>query len=136
MPRLTIDYGFAPGDGPARLRHPLTALLRAVEQTGSVAGAARLIGRSYRHVWGELHRWEARLGTPLVEWVQGHPGTLTPFARGVLAAERRAIERAGAALVALDTELRAAYDSVLGPGALDAMGGNGHDAAADRGADA
>ena len=119
MTRLTLDYGFDAGDGPVRLRHPLTTLLRSVEQTGSVAGAARLIGRSYRHVWGELRRWEARLGQPLVQWVQGHPGTLTPFARGVLAAERRAIERAANALSALQAELLAAYDTSLGPdGAL------------------
>ena len=52
----------------ALLRHPLMALLQAVAQQGSISAAARQLGLSYRHVWGELKRWEEVLGHELIIW--------------------------------------------------------------------
>ena len=48
------------------LHHPLMAILSAVHSSGSISGAARRLGLSYRHVWGELKRWEGELGQTLV----------------------------------------------------------------------
>ena len=48
------------GDGGLRL-------LLAIIEHGSLLGAAREIGWSYRHAWGYLRRAEAALGRPLTE---------------------------------------------------------------------
>jgi putative molybdopterin biosynthesis protein len=41
-------------------------LLQAVAEHGSISAAARALGLSYRHVWGELKRWEQELGQELI----------------------------------------------------------------------
>ena len=63
------------GDG----RHQL---LKAVSEAGSLAGAARELGMSYRAAWGRLRASEDRLGYPLVAGGQkGRSGLkLTPEA--------------------------------------------------------
>ena len=43
------------------------ALLKAVAETGSLAGAARELKMSYRAAWGRLKASEKRLGFTLVE---------------------------------------------------------------------
>jgi putative molybdopterin biosynthesis protein len=57
------------------LRHPLMALLQAVAQRGSISAAARDLGLSYRHVWGELKRWEDVMGQDLIVWEKGQSAT-------------------------------------------------------------
>lgn len=52
----------------ALLRHPLITLLQAVALHGSISAAARDVGLSYRHVWGELKRWEEVMGQELIVW--------------------------------------------------------------------
>ena len=47
------------GDGKARL-------LQALQETGSIRGAADALGMSYRGAWGRLKEMERRLGEPLV----------------------------------------------------------------------
>ncbi|MGX7950291.1 winged helix-turn-helix domain-containing protein [Oleidesulfovibrio alaskensis] len=42
------------------------ALLRGVNQTGSLAGAAKALGMSYRAAWGRIRKIEARLGTDVL----------------------------------------------------------------------
>ncbi len=64
----------------APLRNPLMDLLQAVRHAGSIAGAAKSLGLSYRHVWGELKRWEQALGQALIVWEKGQPARLTGFA--------------------------------------------------------
>ena len=91
------------------LHHPLLALLAAVHATGSISGAARQLGLSYRHVWGELKRWEAELGQPLVSWVKGRPAALAPFGEKLLWSERRALARLAPQIEALRSELERAF---------------------------
>lgn len=61
---VKLDYHFVAGTSeawPARglpLRNPLLAMLDAVHAHGSIATAARELGLSYRHLWGELKRHE------------------------------------------------------------------------------
>ncbi len=43
------------------------ALLKAVEENGSLAGAARALSMSYRAAWGRIKASEQRLGFSLVE---------------------------------------------------------------------
>lgn len=104
---LTYTLGDAPA--PRRdLHHPLFALLAAVHETGSITRATHALGLSYRHVWGELKRWEGELGESLVEWSKGHPARLAPFGEKLLWAERRAQARLAPQIEALRGELEQA----------------------------
>nr|WP_245168151.1 LysR family transcriptional regulator [Desulfobaculum xiamenense] len=64
------------------------ALLREVERTGSLAGAARELGMSYRAAWGRLKKTEAGLGVALVEKKGGNKAgyRLSVFGRELLEA--------------------------------------------------
>lgn len=106
---LTYRIGAdAPADDAA-LAHPLFTLLAAIHDTGSIAGAARSLGLSYRHVWGECKRWENELGQALVHWVKGQPALLTVFGEKLLWAERRAQARLAPQIEALRSELERAF---------------------------
>lgn len=76
-----------------------------------VSKAARASGQSYRNVWGSLKRWEAQIGSPLVDWVQGQPARLTPFAERLLWAERRARVRMTPHVEALRRELQRVFST-------------------------
>jgi len=91
------------------LHHPLMALLAAVHDSGSISGAARSLSLSYRHVWGELKRWETELGQTLVSWVKGQRAVLSPFGEKLLWAERRAQARLAPQVEALRGELERAF---------------------------
>ncbi|HPG80222.1 MAG TPA: substrate-binding domain-containing protein, partial [Piscinibacter sp.] len=110
MHRVSLTYTLA-GREPAQrdLHHPLMALLAAVHDTGSISGAARELQLSYRHVWGELKRWEGELGQTLVVWVKGQPALLSPFGEKLLWAERRAQARLAPQIEALRSELEQAF---------------------------
>ena len=72
MHKVRLAYTLDSASSAQRdLHHPLLALLAAVHDGGSIGGAARALERSYRHVWGELKRWEGELGQTLVEWIKG-----------------------------------------------------------------
>jgi putative molybdopterin biosynthesis protein len=65
----------------------LFRVLFAIHETGSLAGAARAVGMSYRHVWGLMGKWEKVFGTSLVVLRQGHGAQLSEFGRKLLWAE-------------------------------------------------
>jgi len=110
MHRVQLTYTLG-AQNPAQrdLHHPLMALLGALHDTGSISGAARELELSYRHVWGELKRWEAELGQTLVLWVKGQPALLSPFGEKLLWAERRAQARLAPQIEALRSELEQAF---------------------------
>ncbi len=60
-------------------------LLQAVDETGSISGAAGRLGIHYRTAWQKIHEMETRLGVKLVETQtggrRGGGATLTPFAQ-------------------------------------------------------
>jgi molybdate transport system regulatory protein len=66
--------------GAGRLR-----ILYEIERHGSISGAAKALGMSYRAVWGKIKSTEERLGQPILQKQTGgaHGGgsTLTPFGR-------------------------------------------------------
>ena len=66
MHRISLHYALGTAAAPALIRNPLLDLLQAVSAQGSISAAARVLGLSYRHVWGELKRWEGELGQPLI----------------------------------------------------------------------
>ena len=101
-----LQYSFeADGQRGAVLHNPLFDLLSAVHEQGSIQHAAKALGASYRHVWGQLKHWETVMGEPLVTWAQGQPARLTPFADRLLWAETRARTRATPHIEALRAEL-------------------------------
>ena len=79
----------------------------AVQNTAvcAVNWAARTLGLSYRHVWGELKRWEAALGHPLVQGAQGRSAQLSEFGDKLLWAERQAQARLAPQVESLHAEL-------------------------------
>ncbi len=118
MHRLLLNYALvdqAHADraesqgGPAVVRNPLIDLLAAVAQTGSISAAARRLGLSYRHVWGELKRWQEVLGHDLVVWEKGKSARLTEFASKLLWAEAQAQARLASQIEALRSELERTF---------------------------
>jgi putative molybdopterin biosynthesis protein len=108
MRKVELSYTFDAGPPGRGIRNPLMDLLEAVRLRGSISGAAGHLGMSYRHVWGELKRWEAELDRPLIVWVKGQPAQLTPFADRLLWAERMAQARLAPQLESLHAELERA----------------------------
>jgi molybdate transport system regulatory protein len=94
---LDRDGRFVVGDGGLRL-------LLAIIEHGSLLGAAREIGWSYRHAWGYLRRAEAALGRPLTE---ARPG------KG--ASRGTALTEAGRLVVERLAEVRRRIDDAVGP---------------------
>lgn len=109
MHRVGLHYSLSPKGGPALLQNPLFELLQAVHETGSINGAAKALDLSYRHVWGELKKWESTLGRTLVTWEKGRPAQLTSFGAKLMWAERQAQAR----LLPQITALRADLDRVF-----------------------
>jgi putative molybdopterin biosynthesis protein len=105
----TLAGASDPRQGERDLHHPLVALLAAVHDSGSISSGAQRLGLSYRHVWGELKRWEAELGQTLVLWVKGQPARLSPFGAKLLWAERQAQARLAPQIEALRSELERAF---------------------------
>ena len=117
MHRLQFHYTF--GRGPdqqqepdasaALIRNPLLDLLHAVEESGSISAAARALQMSYRHVWGELKRWETELGHELLVWEKGQAARLSEFGNKLLWAERQAQARLAPQIEALHADLERAF---------------------------
>lgn len=84
-------------------------MLHAVEESGSISAAARALALSYRHVWGELKRWENELGHELVVWEKGQSARLTEFGMKLLWAERQAQARLSPQIEALRADLERAF---------------------------
>lgn len=85
-------------------------LLEAIEVHGSLQGAARELGLSYRHLWGLLGRWERDLGGSLVRLARGRGASLTPLGAKVLAVRRQVAQAAKPLLDQLAMELRRSLD--------------------------
>jgi putative molybdopterin biosynthesis protein len=107
--KIELSYTWA-GQGGARLiRNALMDLLHAVRDSGSISAAAKALGLSYRHVWGELKRWEAELGHALIVWEKGQPARLSAFGEKLLWAERQAQARLAPQIESLHADLERAF---------------------------
>lgn len=98
------------------------ALLAAIGETGSITGAAKAVGMSYKGAWDAIDAMNNLAGVPLVERATGGKGgggtTLTPRAQRLIdtwrAIERehqRFLERAAAAASGLAGDGVQAFDS-------------------------
>lgn len=92
-------------------------LLQAVREKGSIAAAAKSLNLSYRHVWGELKKWEIRLNQNLIVWEKGMPAELSDFASKLLWAERQAQARLAAPIESLLSELERTFSVAFDPSA-------------------
>jgi putative molybdopterin biosynthesis protein len=121
MQHIDLSYQWAqPGHETARnrqspLRNSLMDLLQAVRHAGSIAAAAKSLDLSYRHVWGELKRWEQSLGQPLIVWEKGQAARLSGFADKLLWAERQAQARLAPQISALQAELEKTFAVAFDP---------------------
>ena len=111
MHKIELSYSLAArdGSGGASIRNALMDLLHAVREHGSISAAAKALGLSYRHVWGELKRWEAQLGHTLIVWDKGQPARLSEFGDKLLWAERQAQARLAPQIEALHADLERAF---------------------------
>ena len=121
MRKIHLSYQWSPDAGDrspptSPLHHPLMDLLQAVRDSGSISTAAKALGLSYRHVWGELKRWEQHLEQPLIVWEKGQPARLTEFADKLLWAERQAQARLAPQISALQAELEKTFALAFDPG--------------------
>ena len=120
VPHIHLSYQWSP-DGADRtadtspLQHPLMNLLQAVRSSGSIAMAAKALGLSYRHVWGELKRWEGVLGQDLIVWEKGQAARLTELANKLLWAERQAQARLAPQISTLQAELEKTFALAFDP---------------------
>lgn len=109
MHRVQLHYTLSRDAGDALIRNPLPEMLQAVAEHGSISGAARALGLSYRHVWGALKRWEEQLGGELIVWGKGQAAQLSAFGSKLLWAERQAQARLAPQIAALHADLERAF---------------------------
>ncbi|HEX9173834.1 MAG TPA: substrate-binding domain-containing protein [Telluria sp.] len=100
-PHWEISFGAdAPLDTAA-----LLGLLLAVQDTGSIAQAAKAVKLSYRYAWGLLREAEQLFGDSLLQTGRGRGTTLTPLAQKLVWADRRIAARLSPTLDSLASEL-------------------------------
>ena len=114
MRKVELSYNLLPQrsgapDTGAQLRNPMMDVLHAVRSHGSISAAARHLGYSFRHVWGQLKQWERELGHELIVWERGQAALLSPFGQRLLMAERLAQARLGPQMEHLRAELERAF---------------------------
>jgi molybdate transport system regulatory protein len=105
--RFRVDFGDDCAIGPGKI-----ALLEAIERTGSLSAAARLLKMSYRRGWLLLDSLNRSFRRPVAALSTGGRGgggaSLTPFGRTLVTAYRRLeadiVRRARAMLPAVARE--------------------------------
>lgn len=92
----------------------LLGLLLAIQDTGSIAQAAKSVGLSYRYAWGLLRAAEELFGQQLLQTGRGRGTGLTPLAQKLVWADRRIAARLSPTLQSLASELEAELARVTG----------------------
>lgn len=83
----------------------LLQLLADVQEHGTLAGACKVSGASYRHAWSLIKQGESVLGQALLDMKQGKGSTLTPLAEKLAWVGRRIQARLMPTLESLADEL-------------------------------
>ena len=97
----------------------LLSLLRAIEESGSIARAAQTVGLSYRYAWGLLRSAETLFGHSLMQTGRGRGTQLSPLANKLIWADRRVAARLSPTLESLASELETELGKTLGnPGSM------------------
>jgi molybdate transport repressor ModE-like protein len=84
----------------------LLSLLLAVQDSGSIAQAAKAAKLSYRYAWGLLRQAESVFGARLLDTERGRGTALTPLAQKLVWADRRIAARLSPMLESLASELQ------------------------------
>jgi molybdate transport repressor ModE-like protein len=100
-PHWEISFSAAPALDTAAL----LGLLLAIQDTGSIAQAAKSVHLSYRYAWGLLREAERLFGEGLLETGRGRGTVLTPLAQKLVWADRRIAARLSPTLESLASEL-------------------------------
>ncbi len=93
----------------------LLGLLLAVQDSGSIAQAAKTVKLSYRYAWGLLRDAERQFGGALLETGRGRGTRLTPLAEKLVWADRRIAARLSPTLDSLASELEAELGKMAAP---------------------
>lgn len=103
-PQLRVLLGAATAMGPGK-----AALVEAIDRTGSISGAAREMGMSYRRAWELVETMNRCFREPLVQTSTGGRGgggaKVTAFGRDVVARYRRMEGKAARSVAADMTRL-------------------------------
>ena len=92
----------------------LLTLLRAIEETGSIARASLTVGLSYRYAWGLLRKAEGLFGHSLMQTGRGRGTTLSSLAEKLIWADRRVAARLSPTLESLASELETELGKTFG----------------------
>ncbi len=105
-------------DSDTRIGHGKVALLEAIDETGSISGAGRALGMTYRRAWELVDHLNKAFGRPLVTGQTGGAGgggaRLTELGREVVVRYRAilaATEAAAAPHVAVLDDLMKTADA-------------------------
>jgi putative molybdopterin biosynthesis protein len=99
------------------LEPALFSVLYAIHESGSLAGAARKVGMSYRHVWGLMGKWQRIFGQPMVALHRGKGANLSDFGLKLLWAEQLVRARLAPELESVSHEIeRALAQAMAGSG--------------------
>jgi molybdate transport repressor ModE-like protein len=114
MWRISIhpEWVVAPAGGHPHPLPELLPLLTAIQNSGSIANAARTTAMSYRRAWGMLRRFETEFGAPLVIKTRGQGTRLSALAEKLLWADRRVAARLSPTLESLSSELEGELESL------------------------
>jgi molybdate transport repressor ModE-like protein len=83
----------------------LLGLLKEIQETGSIAQAAKSVGLSYRYAWGLLRDAETQFGEPLLATGRGRGTHLTVLSEKLVWADKRISARLSPTLESLASEL-------------------------------
>jgi len=112
--RISPHWEIRRAEGSALDTAVLLSLLRAIEETGSIARAAQIVGLSYRYAWGLLREAESLFGHSLMQTGRGRGTSLSPLAEKLIWADRRIAARLSPTLDSLASELETELGKTLG----------------------
>lgn len=95
------------------LSQRLLELLLNVQEYGSLSGACKATGGSYRHAWNLVREGEEQLGMALLNKEKGKGSTLTPLGDKLVWAERRIGARLTPTLESLSSELEVELSTIM-----------------------
>jgi molybdate transport repressor ModE-like protein len=116
MYKVSIKPQWAINDAKGEvLSQRLLELLLNVQEYGSLSGACKASGGSYRHAWNLVREGEEQLGMALLNKEKGKGSTLTPLGEKLVWAERRIVARLTPTLESLSSELEVELSTIMSP---------------------
>lgn len=112
--RINPHWEISRDEGQALDTAVLLSLLRAIDETGSIARAAQTVGLSYRYAWGLLREAEELFGHSLMQTGRGRGTQLSALSEKLIWADRRVSARLSPTLESLASELEGELGRALG----------------------